>query len=238
MLLGLEAERVHVDTLLGNVLVVLVGLHQVEIATIALGEAVVAVELQLGKLHGVDTVLEGDGDEDGVGTTSGHTGHGAGITGVGSGGGGDQVGEGSREGAADALGGGGRVPVVEVVGVVEPLLALGSAIRDVLVGLHDPNELLAWVVEVQLDLVLLLAGGLVASELQLLDQVLVRDLGEAAALVGIQIDVVDEQRAAVHGDGGHSAGVGGPVGAVGGGGGPDTVPPVTELKVNLDLMIL
>lgn len=49
MLLGLQSERVNVDTLVGgDVLVVLEGLHQVEVLTSALGKTVVTVELQLG----------------------------------------------------------------------------------------------------------------------------------------------------------------------------------------------
>ena len=56
--------------------------------------------------------------------------------------------------------------------------------------LDDPDELLTGVVEGELDLV---GGGcdrLRARELELLNQVLVRDLGEAAALLRVQVDVV------------------------------------------------
>ena len=48
MLLGLEGERVHVDTSGRDVGVVLEGLDLVEIATLANLEAVVAVELEKG----------------------------------------------------------------------------------------------------------------------------------------------------------------------------------------------
>ena len=53
MLLRLERKGVHVDTARGGAAVVLEGLHAVEIATLALRETVLAVELELGNLHGV-----------------------------------------------------------------------------------------------------------------------------------------------------------------------------------------
>jgi len=88
---------------------------------------------------------------------------------------------------------------VPPVGVVERLLSLpwvddGIIARDVRVALDDPDELLAWVVEVQLQLVGRGGDGLTARELQDINQVLMRDLGELAALVRVQVDVVDVQR--------------------------------------------
>lgn len=112
--------------------------------TIAFGEPVVTVELQLGKGHWVLAVLEGDGDEHVVGTTGSNTGHGAGIT-VNGGGWGNKVNS-ATEGA------GGRVGGVDGIGVVEPLLTVGDAIGKEGVFLHNPDQLFAWVVEVQLDL--------------------------------------------------------------------------------------
>jgi len=50
------------------------------------------------------------------------------------------------------------------------------------------------VVEVELDLVRRRTDRLIASELELLDEVLVRVLGHAAALVGVKEDVVDVER--------------------------------------------
>ena len=77
-------------------------------------------------------------------------------------------------------------------GAVEQRPALQrSAVVDVLVGLHHPDELLDGVVEVQLDLVGRRTDRLITSELQLLNEVLVGVLGHAAALVGIEEDVVD-----------------------------------------------
>ena len=97
------------------------------------------------------------------------------------------------DGVAGLLGG-----TVEPVSEVEVLLTL-VLVQGVTAGreritLGHPDELLARVVEGQLDLV---GGGgnrLRASELELLDQVLVGDLGEAAALLRVEVDVVDIER--------------------------------------------
>ena len=97
------------------------------------------------------------------------------------------------DGVAGLLGG-----TVEPVSEVEVLLTL-VLVQGVTAGreritLGHPDELLARVVEGQLDLV---GGGgnrLRASELELLDQVLVGDLGEAAALLRVEVDVVDVER--------------------------------------------
>ena len=45
-------------------------------------------------------------------------------------------------------------------------------------------------VEVELDLVVGARDGLIARELELLDEVLVGDLGEAATLVRVEVDVI------------------------------------------------
>ena len=55
MLLRARGEGVHVDTSIGVAGVVLEGLHNIEVGTFALREAVLAVELQLGSDHGVLT---------------------------------------------------------------------------------------------------------------------------------------------------------------------------------------
>ena len=61
--------------------------------------------------------------------------------------------------------------------------------------LDDPDKLLAGVVERELDLVRRRRDRLRARELELLNQVLVRDLREAAALLRIEVDVVNVERA-------------------------------------------
>ena len=72
--LRLEAKRVHVNTSCGDIAVVLVRLHEVEIASVAFGEAIVAVELDLGSEHGVLAAIEERGAS-GVDKTvpAGHT---------------------------------------------------------------------------------------------------------------------------------------------------------------------
>ena len=84
---------------------------------------------------------------------------------------------------------------VPPVRVVERLLALPGVHDGVIAGhirvtLHNPDELLARVVEVELDLVGGRSDGLTAGELQHVDQVLVGDLGELAALIRVQVDVI------------------------------------------------
>ena len=87
---------------------------------------------------------------------------------------------------------------IKPVRVVERLLALVDIHRgvagDVAVTLDNPDKLLRGVVEVELDLVRRGGDRLTARELELLDQVLVRDLGEAAALIRVEVDVVDIER--------------------------------------------
>ena len=53
MLLGPQSEGVHIDTRVRGAGVVLEGLHHVEVGAFALGEAVLAVELELGRDDGV-----------------------------------------------------------------------------------------------------------------------------------------------------------------------------------------
>ena len=84
---------------------------------------------------------------------------------------------------------------VPPVGVVEGLLSLPGADHVVVarhegIALHHPDELLARVVEVELQLVGRRRDGLTARELERLDQVLVGHLGELAALVRVEVDVV------------------------------------------------
>ena len=88
---------------------------------------------------------------------------------------------------------------VPPVRVVERLLTL-PWVDDVVVARHervtlnDPDELLAWVVKVELELVGRGGDRLATSELEDIDEVLVRDLGELAALVRVEVDVVDIER--------------------------------------------
>uniref|UniRef100_A0A6C0D3A9 Uncharacterized protein n=1 Tax=viral metagenome TaxID=1070528 RepID=A0A6C0D3A9_9ZZZZ len=65
------------------------------------------------------------------------------------------------------------------------------AVIDVGIGLDNPDELLARVVEVQLNLVGAGTDGLVTGELELLNEVLVGVLCHLSALIGIQEDVIN-----------------------------------------------
>lgn len=194
---------------------VLVRLHQVEVAAIALSHAVVAVELELG--HG-DGVLA--------------TGH---------------EGGGSGEEATCGTDGAVAQSAIARGGEVEPLLAglgigggVGSVIGQHVVLLHDPDQLGHGVVEGELGLVLLASDGLLTSELELLYQIFVRGLSEAAALICVEIDIIHVQRRGLHPGGGDDRLVGGP-GGIGGRvplAGPEAVGDIAELDVNLNLVVL
>ena len=159
MLLRLQSKRVQIDTDRGDVGVVLVRLHPVEVVAVAHGEAVVAVQLDQGGDHGVAT---------GHALHAGHA-----VTRL-------------QHGA------------VPEVGVVERLLALPGVdlrviARHVAVALHHPDELLARMVEVQLQLVAAAGDALTTGELQHVNQVLVAHLSELPALISVQVDVVHIQ---------------------------------------------
>jgi len=129
---------------------------------------------------------------------------------------------------------------VPPVGVVKGLLSLPGAYGAVIAGhegitLYHPHKLLARVVEVQADLVGAGGHGLTAGELQLLNQVLMGDLGEAATLISVQVDVVHVQGGRHDTRGGHAVtcGVAGTSGHV-----PAQVLDVVELQVDLYLVVL
>ena len=196
MLLGLHRERIAVNVLGGHTGVVLVGLHETEIGTVAIGETIVAVEEDLGGNNGLITGRLGD-----------------------------------RRGC-----GGGVLPRGLVIGsgaidreVEKIILGLG------LIGTVHPDKLLNGVVKVHA--VLLSLGGtsggldsLVTGELELLNKHLVGHLGEAAALVGVEVNIVDPERAVTHVD---SGGSGSNTGGL-----EDEVLELLEIDVNLDLVVL
>ncbi len=198
-----EGEGVHVDTSGGDVGVVLVRLHLVEVATLTDLEAIVAVELEEGR----DTRV-----------AAGHT-----------------LNTGDRVTRLEH----GAVPPVRVVEglLAEPGVSDIGITRGEVSALHNPDELLARVVEVELDLVGGGSDGLATSELEHVDEVLVRDLGELAALISVEVDVVDVERGSnetsrvnARVDGVAGAGVGGSV--------PHEVLEVVELEVDTHLVVL
>ena len=132
----------------------------------------------------------------------------------------------------------GAVPPVRVV---EGLLTLVGANDSVIarhegITLDDPDELLARVVEVELQLVGAGGDGLTARELEDVDQVLVRHLGELASLIRVEVDVVDVQG----GSGQASLGdtVANRVGVGARGIVPAQVVDRVELQVEADLVVL
>ena len=90
----------------------------------------------------------------------------------------------------------GAVPPVRVVEWLLSLPWVDDVVitADERVTLDNPNQLLDWVVEVQLQLVGRGGDRLTTSELQDVNQVLVGNLSELAALISIQVDVIDVQR--------------------------------------------
>jgi hypothetical protein len=68
------------------------------------------------------------------------------------------------------------------------------AVVNVLIRLDNPNELLNRVVKVKLDLVGRRADGLITSELELLNEVLVGVLSHTSALISVKEDVVNVER--------------------------------------------
>ena len=138
---------------------------------------------------------------------------------------------------------------IDGVGVVEGLSAEEAvkngtrlkrrAVVDVLVGLDNPDKLLNGVVEVELDLVGRGTDGLITGELELLDEVLVGVLGHTSALIGVEEHVVDVEGSGDEGlvvsGGDLNGGVGGVVEA---GHGPQALLDGTDVKVDLDLVVL
>jgi len=90
----------------------------------------------------------------------------------------------------------GAVPPVRVVEWLLSLPWVDDVVitADERVTLDNPNQLLDWVVEVQLQLVGRGGDRLTTSELQDVNQVLVGNLSELAALISIQVDVINVQR--------------------------------------------
>ena len=134
----------------------------------------------------------------------------------------------------------GAVPPVRVV---KGLLALPEVddrviARDERVALDNPDELLARVVEVELDLVGRGGDGLATSELEGIDQVLVGNLGELAALIRVEVDVVYVQRGSDQTLGANAVADDVGVGRLLGGIVPAHVAEVVELQIDAHLVVL
>jgi hypothetical protein len=224
VLLGAKCEGVNVDTGIGGTSVVLVRLDKVEVCTLTLGEAVLAVKLELSGDNGILTpavLLKGALGKDestGIGDSSvgGRVKVGVGVSRPASSSGSIhgtsivekitvEVGSRCRSNCGvctESVDGVGKsiksISVVERLGtheVVEGCSALkGRTVVNVLIGLDNPDKLLNRVVEVKLDLVGGRTDRLVTCELELLNEVLVGVLGHSAALISVKEDVVNVKR--------------------------------------------
>jgi hypothetical protein len=230
VLLRLEREGVDVDARRRRARVVLLRLDNAEVAALALREAVLAVELELGDLDGVLALALNTRREDDLGeevvrrgleetrrvvvgriqerrVQESTTRRDANTRREGSI---DRRSANRRRGTRrrrriskraaaedvhdDTL----RGPVIRVVERLgtEDLTDDRRTRRAVneRVALDNPDELLDGVVEVELDLVRRGRDRLRARELELLDEVLVRLLREAAALLRVEVDLVNLER--------------------------------------------
>ena len=104
--------------------------------------------------------------------------------------------------------------------------------------MDNPDELLAGVVEVELELVGGARDGLAARELEGLDEVLVGDLGELAALISVEVDVVDIEGSGCEVGGVDTVADGVEVACDLGGDVEAEVAEVVELEVDADLVVL
>jgi hypothetical protein len=116
--------------------------------------------------------------------------------------------------------------------------------------LDNPDELLNGVVKVELDLVTGRTNRLITSELELSDQVLMGVLGHSAALISVKEDIVNIQRGSnqrlIVGNGGRDRATNSvlttrcPRGsvAVQGGDSPQALINRSDIKVDLDLVVL
>jgi hypothetical protein len=143
---------------------VLVRLNQVEVATITLHKAVVSIELELGSGSAVGSgIKEWD-------RTSGGTDRTGGISG--------RVEKGKRSTVRSQethattvrIGRNTRsVGSINSIGIVEPLRSTDNGTGNIGSWLNSPDQLLARVVEVELDLVVGVSGRLRTSVLELLN---------------------------------------------------------------------
>jgi hypothetical protein len=128
-----------------------------------------------------------------------------------------------------------RTIVIEVVSVVEPLVR--TRLDDV-ITLDDPDKLLARMVEVKLNLHSGVDSRLITSELELLNEVLVGELGETSTLISVEVDVVDEEGSSLEGGDAESGTLSGETAVTGLESRNVALLLVSELNVDADLVIL
>ena len=114
----------------------------------------------------------------------------------------------------------------------------GSAVINVGIRLNNPDEFLARVVEVQLDLVGRGSNRLVTSELHLLDEVLVGVLCHLAALIRVEENIVNIEGSRHQGLLVRDRGRDCATGAIETLHGPETLADGADIKVDLHLVVL
>ena len=145
------------------------------------------------------------------------------------------------DGVGESIDGIGVVEGLGTEGAVEEATGIERrAVVNVGVGLHDPDQFLAGVVKIQLNLVGRGSHGFIASELDLFDEVFVGVLGHLAALVGVKEDVVNVKGS---GNKGLLVGLGHGLGAGGGArrkglDGPEALTNGAEINIDLDFVVL
>jgi len=112
------------------------------------------------------------------------------------------------------------------------------AVVDVGIRLDNPDELLDRVVEVKLDLIGGRSNRLITSELNLLNQILVRVLGHLSALISIKEDIINVERSSnkrlLVGKGSSLRSVSSRKGV----NSPETLTNRAKIEVNLDFVVL
>lgn len=187
------------------------------------GIAAPEVGSSIGEVHGTSLLEEAVGLNEGVAVGS----NGLGATE-------------SHDGVGESING---VGVVEGLGSqhTEQQVVAGErrAVVNVLVRLHNPDEFLHGVIEVQLDFVARRSDRLVAGELKLGNQILMGVLGKTSTFISVQKHVVNIERGSnqrlvvsggglLRGGGGRGQVLHGPQALVNG----------ADVKVNLDFVVL
>ena len=99
------------------------------------------------------------------------------------------------DGVGESIDGVGVVEGLSSENLVEDVAGLeGTAVIDVGIGLDNPDELLAGVVEVDLDLVRRRSDRLITGVLELLNEILMGVLSHLSALVSVQEDEINVDR--------------------------------------------
>jgi hypothetical protein len=131
------------------------------------------------------------------------------------------------------------IGVVEWLGTKSGVKGLssnkGSTVVNVGIRLDNPDKLLTWVVEVQLNLVGRRTDRFITSELKLLEKVLMRVLGHLSTLIGIKEDIVNVKGSS---NKGLLVSLGHRGTSCKSGNSPQTLTNRSQVKVDLDLVVL